>query len=205
MTAARRRIALARPAGLMAPLLLLLFAGKAWAVEAIVTAIMCEPLARGAATSLTAADDSDLYQSIGPRITRALDKEGHSVHAGAPLDLYYSAVESAVEVRGQGPSLGRIDVRTVNRDARAQLLVNVWSSSKDSIFGGRKSTSGISVSTFLIMTLELNRQDNGRCVWRGEGAVELEGVTAGQVAANLADAIAARLGQTVDKATVPLR
>lgn len=184
-----------------APLLLLLVAGKAPAAEAIVAALACEPLERRAAVKLTPADDTPLYDSIQPRVLRALDKAGHPVQDGAPLELYYSAVESAVEVRGEGLDLGRIYVRTVNREARAQLLVNVWSTSKDSILGGRKTTSGVSVASYLIMSLELNRQDNGRCVWRGEGAVELEGVTAEQVAPALAAAIAARLGQTVDKAT----
>jgi hypothetical protein len=204
MTAWPFRMQGMRPAGLLASLIVLFAPGAASAADAIVTAQICESLQKGAPLHLSAADDSPLYLSIKERIKADIEKAGHPVQEGTPLQLYYSAVESAVEVRRQGPSLGKIDVHTRNQEARAQLLLNVWSTSKDSILGGRKNRSAFSVSNFLIMTLELNREDNGRCVWRGEGAVELEGVTASQVAKGLTDAIAARIGQTVDRATVVL-
>lgn len=194
-----------RPAGLWATVLLLFCVGEAKAAEALVTALACEPLAAGVAFKLSPADDSPLYLSIAPRVKSAVEKHGHPIREDAPLDLYYSAVESAVEVRGQGPSFGQFDVRTVNREARVQLLFNVWSNRRDSVIGGRKSEGGYVVSNYLIMSLELNREDDGRCIWRGEGAVELVGgITAGDVAKGLTDAIAANLGKTVDKATVPL-
>jgi hypothetical protein len=194
-----------RSALLWALLPVLFCAGEARAADAIVSTLICEPLSKGAPVHLTPADDSPLYLSIKDRMKRAVERAGHPVQDATPLQLYYSAVESAVEVREQGPTLGQLDVRTVNREARAQLLVNVWSSSKDSLVGGRKSKSGVSVSNYLIMALELNREDNGRCVWRGEGAVELEGVTAEQAAKVLTDAIAARMGQTIDRVMVPLQ
>ena len=194
-----------RPAGLWAALLLLFCVGEAKAADAVVAAMACEALPKGAALKLSPADDTPLYRMIDGRIRQALGRAGHPVQDNSALELYYSAVESIVEMRGQGPNFGRIDVRTLNREARAQLLVNVWSTSKDSIIGGRKTKDGAVVSNHLIMSLELNREDNGRCVWRGEGAVALEGVTADQVAKGLADAIAAELGKTIDKETVPLR
>ena len=194
-----------RPAGLCAALLLFFCVGEAKAAEAVLAALACEPLAKGAAFRLTPADETPLYDSVGGRIRQAVERAGHPVRGDAGLELYYSAVESIVEVRGKGPTFGSFDVRTVNREARVQLLFNVWSSSKDSIIGGRKTTSGAFISKHLIMSLELNREDNGRCVWRGEGAVPLEGITAEQVANALADAVAAHLGKTVDKATARLR
>jgi hypothetical protein len=194
-----------RPACLLAPLLLFSWTSAAVAADATVTAQTCESLPKGAPVTLSPADDSPLYLSIKAHMKQAVERSGHPVQDATPLQLYYSAEESAVEVRRQGPSLGQIDVHTRNQRARAQLLVNVWSTSKDSIFGGQKNRRKFSVSNFLIMSLELNRQDNGRCVWRGEGAVELEGVTARQVAKGLTDAIAAHIGETVEHARVPLR
>jgi hypothetical protein len=194
-----------RSAGLWATLLLLICVGEARAADAVVAAMACEALPKGAAFKLSPADDTPLYLMIDGRIRQAAARAGHPVRDDATLELYYSAVESIVEMRGQGPSFGRIDVRTLNREAHAQLLVNVWSTSKDSIVGGRKTKDGAVVSNHLIMSLELNREDNGRCVWRGEGAVALEGVTANQVAKGLADAVAAKLGKTIDKEIVPLR
>jgi hypothetical protein len=192
--------------GWIAGFLLIFFqAAAAEAVEATITTQVCEPLARNAPLQLTPADDSDLYLSVKDGLHDVLRKIGHPVDLKADLGMYYSLVETAVEFRGEGPTLGRVDVRTVNRKARAQLLVNLWSNQQDSILGGQKTSSGVRVSNVLIVALELNRQDNGRCVWRGEGAVELGTVTAQDVAAKLTEAVAKRIGEAIDGTTVPLR
>lgn len=194
-----------QPAGLFVLIVALFWSDASRAADATVTSQVCEPLAKNAALQLTPADDSDLYLSVKDGVRKAVEKSGHPIKEKAGLELYYSLVETAVEIRGGGPSLGRLDVRTVNREARAQLLVNVWSNNQDSLIGGRRSVGGLSVSNVLIVTLELNRQDNGRCVWRGEGAVELGADTAQDVAPALTDAVAARLGQAIDAMRVPLR
>jgi hypothetical protein len=194
-----------RAGGLAGFLLFLFQAGAAEAVDATITTQVCEPLKRNAALQLTPADDSDLYLSVRESLQDVLRKIGHPVDKKAGLDMYYSLVETAVEIRGAGPTLGRIEVRTVNRDARAQLLVNLWSNQQDSILGGRRTESGLRVSNVLIVSLELNKQDNGRCVWRGEGAVELGTVTSRDVAATLTQAVAKRIGEAIDGITIPLQ
>lgn len=191
--------------GIAGFLLFFVQAGAAEAVEATISTMVCEPLASHAALQTTAADDSDLYLSVKEPLRDVLRKIGHPVQPDANLDMYYSLVETAVEIRGEGPTLGRLDVRTVNREARAQLLVNLWSNQQDSILGGRRTVSGLRVSNVLIVTLELNRQDNGRCVWRGEGAVELGAITARDVAAKLTEAVATRIGEAIDGITIPLQ
>jgi len=153
---------------------------------------------------LTPADDSDLYLSVKDGLEDTLRKIGYLVDKKAGLDMYYSLVETAVEIRGEGPTLGQLDVRTVNRDARAQLLVNLWSNQKDSILGGRRTESGLRVSNVLIVTLELNAEQDGRCIWRGEGAVELGAVAARDIAATLTQAVAKRIGEAIDGVTIPL-
>ena len=193
-----------RTSGLAVFLFVLFQAGAAAAVDATISTQVCQPLARNAGLQLTPADDSDLYLSVKDGLTDVLRKLGHPISKSAGLDLYYSMAETAVEIRGQGPSLGRIDVRTVNRDARAQLLVNLWSNKQDSILGGRRSEGGLQVSNVFIVTLELNRQDNGRCVWRGEGAVALGPVAAADIADRLTRAVATKIGQEIEGTTAPL-
>jgi hypothetical protein len=204
MTARPLQCRAKRPAGTWAALLLLFWVGEAKAADAVIATLACDPLEQGAALRLAPADDTPVYDAVGRRIREAAERAGHPIRGNAGLELYYSAVESIVEVRSKGPTFGSFDVRTVNREARVQLLFNVWSSSKDSIIGGRKTKDGTFISNHLIVSLELNREDNGRCVWRGEGAVALEGVTPDQVAAPLAATVAARLGKTVDKEIVRL-
>jgi len=193
-----------RTAGFAAFLAFLLNASAALAVDATISTMACEALGRNAPLQLSPADDSDLYLAVNGRLRDLLGKIGHPVQQGAALDMYYSLVETAVEVRGEGPTLGRLDVRTVSREAHAQLLVNLWSNQKDSILGGRRTESGVQVSNMLIVTLELNRQDNGRCVWRGEGAVPLGSVNARDIAAKLTEAVAARIGEAIEGVTQPL-
>lgn len=185
-------------------LLILFQAGAAEAVDATISTQVCEPLKRNAGLQLTPADDSDLYLSVKGGLEDTLRKIGHPVDKKAGLDMYYSLVETAVEIRGEGPTLGQLDVRTVNRDARAQLLVNLWSNQKDSILGGRRTESGLRVSNVLIVTLELNAEQDGRCIWRGEGAVELGAVAARDIAATLTQAVAKRIGEAIDGVTIPL-
>jgi len=185
-------------------LLILFQAGAAEAVDATISTQVCEPLKRNAVLQLTPADDSDLYLSVKDGLEDTLRKIGYLVDKKAGLDMYYSLVETAVEIRGEGPTLGQLDVRTVNRDARAQLLVNLWSNQKDSILGGRRTESGLRVSNVLIVTLELNAEQDGRCIWRGEGAVELGAVAARDIAATLTQAVAKRIGEAIDGVTIPL-
>ena len=131
-------------AGGFAGVLIFLFqAGAAEAVDATITTQVCEPLKRNAALQLTPADDSDLYLSVRDGLQDVLRKIGHPIGKNAGLDMYYSLVETAVEIRGVGPTLGRIEVRTVKRDARAQLLINLWSNQQDSILGGKRTESGV--------------------------------------------------------------
>ena len=185
-------------------LLILFQAGAAEAVDATISTQVCEPLKRNTGLQLTPADDSDLYLSVKDGLEDTLRKIGYPVDKKAGLDMYYSLVETAVEIRGEGPTLGQLDVRTVNRDARAQLLVNLWSNQKDSILGGRRTESGLRVSNVLIVTLELNAEQDGRCIWRGEGAVELGAVAARDIAATLTQAVAKRIGEAIDGVTIPL-
>lgn len=194
-----------RPSGLLMLLMAVFWSEPGRAAEATLSTQICEPLAKTAAVQLTPADDSDLYLSVKRGIRRAVEHAGHPVAEKAALDLYYSLHETAVEIREQGQTLGRLEVRTVNREVRSQLLVNIWSNKEDSLIGGRRTASGIRVSNVLIATFELNRQDNGRCVWRGEGAVELGADTAKDVAPGLADAVATRIGQGIDRLRLPLR
>lgn len=194
-----------RPSGLLMLFMAVFWSEPGKAAEATLSTQVCEPLARQAAVHLTPADDSDLYLSVKDGIRKAVERAGHPVKEKADLELYYSLAETAVEIREQGQTLGKLEVRTVNREVRSQLLVNIWSNKQDSLIGGRRTASGIRVSNVLIATFELNQQKNGRCVWRGEGAVELGAVTSMDVAPALSDAIVARIGQGIDRERLPLR
>ena len=138
--------------------------------------------------------------STGP-LRKALAKAGHAVSEAGPIDLYYTITEAPVAIRRSGPSLGTLEVDTTRSGQRALLLLNVWSTRKDSILGGRKSKSGSQFSTYLFMAFEVNDKESGRCLWRGEGGTELAGDPK-VLTALITETVMDHLGQAVDNKSV---
>ncbi len=171
------------------------------AADVVVSTRVCEPIPQGASVRLSPADDADLYRSVERPLRDALAKAGHAVSEAGPVDLYYTITEAPVAIRRSGPSLGTLEVDTTRSGQRALLLLNVWSTRKDSILGGRKSKSGSQFSTYLFMSFEVNDKQSGRCIWRGEGGTELTGDPKA-LTVRVTGAVMDHLGQAVDNKTV---
>lgn len=174
---------------------------SASAADVVVSTRVCEAIPTGAAVRLSPADDADLYLSVDRPLREALAKAGHAVSEAGPIDLYYTITEAPVAIRRSGPSLGTLEVDTTRSGQRALLLLNVWSTRKDSILGGRKSKSGSQFSTYLFMSFEVNDKESGRCLWRGEGGTELAGDPK-VLTALITETVMDHLGQAVDKKSV---
>lgn len=171
------------------------------AADVVVSTQVCEAIPKSADVRLSPADDADLYQSVDRPLRAALAKAGHAVSEAGPIDLYYTITEAPVAIRRSGPSLGTLEVDTTRSGQRALLLLNVWSTRKDSILGGRKNKSGSQFSTYLFMSFEVNDKDSGRCLWRGEGGTELAGDPKA-LTALITETVMDHLGQAVDKKSV---
>lgn len=183
---------------------LVVAAPAALARDAVVSTRICEKLAPEATVQISPADDTALYKSVEKPIRDAVTAAGHPVAKDGQIELYYSIHESPVRVKQGGGSLGRLEVRTIESRQHALLLLNVWSTSKDSVLGGKKTKAKEGISTYLLMAVELSRNDNGRCVWRGEGAAEMTGPETKRLATELAAAIMRFLGQAVSQKPVVL-
>lgn len=178
-----------------------LTAFAASAADVVVSTRVCEPVPKGADVQLSPADDADLYQSVDRPLREALAKAGHAISKAGPVDLYYTITEAPVAIRRSGPSLGTLEVDTTRRGQRALLLLNVWSTRKDSILGGRKSKSGSQYSTYLFMSFEVNDKKSGKCLWRGEGGTELVGDRKVLISL-ITETVLDHLGQAVDGKSV---
>ena len=188
--------------GLFGALFLLLSGIPVHAEEAVVSTRVCEPLTEGATARISPADDSALYIKVGERVAQAMTAAGHAVQESGAIDVYFTVAEAPVEFRESGPNLGTFSVGNPTDAPRALVLLNVWSSRKDSILGGRKSKSGSRFSNYLLMAIEVNTRETGKCIWRGEGAIPLSGANADRVATRLADAIMRYLGKSADQERV---
>ncbi len=178
-----------------------LWAFTASAVEIVVSTRVCDPIPAGAGVSISAADDADLYRSVDKPLRAALTKAGHAESAAGPMELYYTITEAPVALRRSGPSLGTLEVDTTRSGQRALLLLNVWSTRKDSILGGRKSQSGSQFSTYIFMSFEVNDKESGRCLWRGEGGTALVGDPK-VLTVLITETVMDHLGQAVDNKSV---
>ena len=172
--------------------------------DAVVSTRVCEKLAPQASIEISPADDTALYQSVDKPIRDAVTAAGHPIDKNGQVELYYSIHESPVRVKQGGGSLGRLEVRTIESRQHALLLLNVWSTREDSVLGGKKTKAKEGISNYLLMAVELSRRDNGRCVWRGEGAAELSGQDEKALAGQLARTIMKFLGQAVSQEPVVL-
>lgn len=183
---------------------LIAMGGMAHARDAVVSTRVCEPLPQQAALEISPADDTALYLAVKKKIREAVTAAGHPVEKSGNIELYYTVTESPVRIKEGGASLGRLEVGTIQSRQHALLLLNVWSLNQDSVLGGRKTKAKEGITNYLLMAIELTRRDNGRCIWRGEGAAELSGMDPKDLAVRLAESILEFLGRPVTKEPVVL-
>ena len=124
-------------------------------------------LPEGFPIELVVFDDSDTNLEIRESLAAALERNGRLIETGAPLEL---SLESAIvqpEFSESAPSLGRIragnENQTGNRGSEHGVAaeVNVWSSSKDSLLGGRQPRQSRSEHPRFHINAILRDRDSG--------------------------------------------
>ncbi|MDJ0610109.1 MAG: hypothetical protein QNJ67_14125 [Kiloniellales bacterium] len=125
--------------------------------------LACEPIPESAVFFVEPYNDDDLNTGIVESFSKEMKKLGHKI---GPKDRYEIMMDSKIE-------LGRIDgpSRTLGHAKTGELgvevMVNLWSSSNDSLLSGRRGRE-TRESTLLIVTATLRDGDSGRPLWRGE-------------------------------------
>ena len=100
-----------------------------------------------------------------------------------------------------GPSLGRLSSTS---DETSRFEMNIWSSSQDSILGGRFSErEGRTFSSFEIEAV-LRERSLGEVVWEGRAIVETDGGQAEPYVPQMVESLVRSLGQTVRERTFPV-
>jgi len=168
-------------------------AAAAMAGEAVVETVVCESFPDDASIVLTPVDDSPLNIEIADRLAMALRHAGYSVADSAALTLRFQATERGLRMPAKDRSLGQIS----GSGGGVSLNLNIWSSTKNSILGGRQRRRSGQFDAHLIVAMELDRTTDGRCVWRGEAGASLVGWQHSELAERLTWALADAFGKDV--------
>lgn len=140
-------------------------------------------------------DDSDLNLRIKADFEEqlAVQQRGR-VESEARADyllLFESGVIPAAAVP-QGPSLGSAEVT----EGGVDVTVNVWSSEKDSVLGGRQEQPDVESSVFHINAV-LRERSSGKVVWQGDAYYRLAGPETERIARAMVAPLVEKIGQSV--------
>jgi len=153
------------------------------------------PPSPGMAVFVSPYDDSALNLTLkGDFESRLAEKAGARVtpeRTAAFLFLFESEVIPA-EQAPRRPSLGSARVN----EGGAEVNVNVWSSTQDSVLGGRQQAADLGSSVFHINAV-LRDKASGEVVWQGDAYYDLSGPETERVARALVAPLVDRMGQSV--------
>jgi hypothetical protein len=139
-------------------------------------------------------DDGPSYARVGRTLAAELERKRAQLSATAPLRLSLSMDTVRAVARNRRPDLGRFSHDT---DRGTQVQLNLWSNQHDSVLGGRRDDAvGRSIDE-LRVEIAISDKSNGRCVWQGEAAVDLDGRDPDRVALTIIPLLVAHIGETV--------
>jgi len=203
--AARRREMSMLRAGLLAVGICLVPGAiqSAWAQTAglgVVQAVSYREVPNPLSLSIILFDDSNLDLEIRDQMVAALERAKHSVGDDSLFELELSSeVRSGRFVTG-GPSLGRLSSNNDN----TRLEMNIWSSSQDSILGGRNSERSRRLFTSFEIEATLRERSLGEVVWEGHAIVETDRGQADPYVPRMVESLVQSLGRTVRDGTFPV-
>ncbi len=159
----------------------------------IVTTVALGDLTDGPIAVTPFADD-DLSLSVKARFEVALRAAGRMVADSAPLTLSFDTRVIAGRFTQAEANLGRFQAD----DDGMQLNLNIWSSSQDSLLGGRQKAAAPSRKVNLLhMNVVLRDRETGRILWQGDAYCEMLTADRARIAGSMVAPLIASLGRSV--------
>ena len=138
-------------------------------------------------------DDSDLNLRLKTEFEQLLRARDRNVtESDAELLLLFETETIPTDEVPRGPSLGSAQAGSAGVDVN----VNVWSSTQDSVLGGRKKPGSLGVNVFHINAL-LRDKASGEVVWQGDAYHELVTTDTERIARSMVPFLVDNLGRTV--------
>ncbi len=169
----------------------------------VLTSRKLRRMPEGFPVSIVAIDDREIDEEIKRLLTEALQETGRIVIDNAPLELAFrSKIVQSVMV-DRPPSLGQVTSSTgqtvgnQGQDAGVEVQMNVWSSTRDSLFGGRNPSSGQKRDPRFYINATLRDLETGTVVWQADVVCEMVTTNQSRIVRAMVGPLAASVGKTV--------
>jgi len=157
-------------------------------------AYACEKLPASLRIDVQILDNAARYLRLRDKFIARINKDGIEVVAGAPLVLMLD-IKTVREFEEEDKR--HIGELRVGGSGGVSLRGNIWSNTDDSVLGGRKKSADRTTVDRLQVTANLNRRDDGRCMWRGEILHDLQGGDPDHAAFQIMPILAGAIGQSI--------
>jgi len=150
--------------------------------------------------SITLFDDSNLDLRIRDQMVASLERAKYSLGDDPLFELELSSGVRSGSFSAANPSLGRLSSNTDN----TLFQMNIWSSSLDSVLGGRHSDRERRTLSSFEIQATLRERSLGEVVWEGRAIVEAERSQVEPYVPRMVESLVQSLGRTVRDGTFPV-
>lgn len=173
----------------------------------LISSVAYAPVTPGLSFVVAPFDDSELNLAIKERFEHELRGISRTISDKAVLELSFETRVVQGRFGDNGPNLGSLEAGTnVGRESsvgltpgarrEVEVRLNVWSSTKDSILGGRQRTGSRRANVFH-MNAVLRDQRSGKVLWQGDAYSEMIVADELRIARSMVRPLVASIGRTV--------
>lgn len=166
--------------------------------EARLGAVTLEPVSKDVALKVEIADNAEIDLRLEGELRELLASRGWTSNKGPAWTLTLTTTEVTGDVPGS--SLG--EVRVDNDIVRMRM--NLWSSTRDSVLGGRTGAEPATLERLLRLELEL-RDATDKVAWSGRAETTARGTDPYRIYRQMLPRLVDRLGQNADAEAFPIR
>ena len=160
----------------------------------IVTTVALGDLPDRLPIAVTPFSDDHLSLSIKARFEAALREAQRPVSDSAPLTLSFEMNVIAGRFTQGESSMGRLEA---DHDG-VEVNLNIWSSTQDSLLGGREKAEAPSRKVSLLhMNVVLRDRETGSTLWQGDAYCEMLIADQMRIAGSMVAPLTANLGRSV--------
>jgi hypothetical protein len=181
-------------------------AGSEDSAQGYLNAFACGTLPQPVRIHVEVMDNTDENLKLKDLLERRLRSNGVVLSEAATLVLSLEAAVSRQATRLKPGDM--VDVRigrdepNLGQEGYARVHMNIWSTTRDSLLTGRRSTVEEEGFDLVRLRASLNSREDGRCLWQGEIVHELGGEAPYRFAPKLIPLLADSLGKAVSRKPV---